>query len=114
VDDLFRVAKDKFLVMTWDKFHRNRVLDLHHHSDHMARAAVRLALRALGAPVKAFIVGKGNNSGPEGPKLVRVVQEELAAQVPPIGSKVDSWNAGVLKVGSADVEAWVAALDARE
>ena len=75
----------------------------------MARAATRLALRTPGPPVEAFIVGKGNNSGLDGPKLMSAVQEELSAQVPPIGSKVDTRNSGRLRVDAKDIAAWRAA-----
>jgi pentatricopeptide repeat protein len=109
VDELFLAAKEKFFAEAWDRFHRERLLDLHDHSVHMARAATRLVLRTPGSPVKGFIMGKGNISGLDGPKLMSAVQEELSAQVPPIGSKVDTRDPQLLLVDQDDLAAWVAA-----
>jgi hypothetical protein len=59
--------------------------------------------------VKLFIVGKGNNSGLHSSRLLPVVQEELAAQVPPIGNHVDARNSRVLLADAEDVAAWLTA-----
>jgi len=115
VDDLYKQAVKNRVVKPYENLYRqNRQIDLHGHSSHMAKAAVRLAFEEFSQNNRstlwngkwqhrdvAVIVGKGNT-------LMKVIASQCKDEFrPTIRSYVSSKNTGRLFLLARDVANWV-------
>eukprot|EP01134_Creolimax_fragrantissima_P005296 CFRG5296T1 len=119
IDQMYEVVavQTKLGEKCWSKLAKYGFLDLHDHSGHMARAAVRRLFNmfrevrgnTLNERVRfrSIVVGAGNNSA-NGPVLLEIVQTQLRTEMSPsIRSFVDPRNNGHLMLNAPDFTAWL-------
>eukprot|EP01134_Creolimax_fragrantissima_P006446 CFRG6446T1 len=117
-EDMIRTSDT--LKNNWYLLKEDGLLDLHGHSQHAAKSAIRRLLRILsdqhrGSSVdegsvhlQAIIVGRGNGSGERGRVLFSALQEQLQGEIfPPIKSYPSMANKGLLVLDAKDLHSWL-------
>ena len=109
VDELYREAVENSIVNPLSDFDKGWI-DLHGHSVHMAKAAIRFSFESLLTTERkttshqkgvSVIVGKGA-------KLVTAIQRVLAEDFhPSIRSHVSQINSGRILLSAVDIEKWL-------